>query len=44
LVPLEIVTDQGGEFSNNFSAELYKLLQLTHLHTSSRHPACDSQA
>jgi hypothetical protein len=43
-VPLEIVTDQGGEFCNDHSAELYKLLQLTHLHTSSRHPACNSQA
>ena len=43
-VPLEIVTDQGGEFCNDLSAELYKLLQLTHLHTSSRHPTCNSQA
>jgi transposase InsO family protein len=43
-VPLEIVTDQGGEFCNDLSAELYKLLQLTHLHTSFRLPACNSQA
>jgi hypothetical protein len=43
-VPLQIVTDQDGEFCNDLSAELYKLLQLTHLHTSSRHPACNSQA
>jgi hypothetical protein len=43
-VPIEIVTDQGGEFCNELSAELYKLLQTSHLHTSSRHPACNSQA
>ena len=43
-VPLEIITDQGGEFCNDLSAELFKLLQITHHHTSSRHPACNSQA
>jgi hypothetical protein len=43
-VPLEIVSDQGREFCNELSKELYKLLQTTHLHTSSRHPACNSQA
>ena len=43
-VPLEIVSDQGREFCNELSNELYKLLQTTHLHTSSRHPACNSQA
>jgi hypothetical protein len=43
-VPIEIVTYQGGEFCNELSAELYKLLQTSHLHTSSRHPACNSQA
>ena len=43
-VPIEIVTDQGKEFCNELSNELYKLLQTSHLHTSSRHPACNSQA
>ncbi len=43
-VPIKIVTDQGGEFCNELSAELYKLLQTSHLHTLSRHPACNSQA
>lgn len=43
-VPLEIVTDQGGEFCNELSAELYKLLEMKHFKTSSRHPACNSQA
>ena len=43
-LPLEIVTDQGGEFCNELSAELYKLLQIKHFKTTSRHPACNSQA
>jgi transposase InsO family protein len=43
-VPLEIITDQGKEFCNKLSDELYKLLQTKHLTTSSRHPACNAQA
>jgi transposase InsO family protein len=40
-VPLEIITDQGKEFCNKLSDELYKLLGTEHHTTSSRHPACN---
>ena len=43
-VPVEIVTDQGREFCNKLSDELYKLLKMTHQTTTSRHPQCNSQA
>ena len=42
-VPLEIITDQGKEFCNKLSDELYKLLGTEHHTTSSRHPACNAQ-
>jgi putative transposase len=43
-VPLEIITDQGKEFCNQLAENLYKKLRLSHHHTSSHHPACNSQA
>ena len=43
-LPLEIVTDQGREFNNKLSEELYSLLRLHHQTTSARHPQCNSQA
>jgi hypothetical protein len=43
-LPLEIVTDQGREFNNKLSEELYSLLRLHHQTTAARHPQCNSQA
>jgi hypothetical protein len=42
--PLEIISDQGREFNNKMSAELYELLQLKHQTTSARHPQCNASA
>jgi len=42
--PLEIVTDQGKEFCNKLSQELYSMLQLNHHTTSARHPQCNATA
>ena len=42
--PLEIISDQGREFNNKLSEELYKLLQLKHQTTSARHPQCNAAA
>ena len=42
--PLEIISDQGREFNNKLSAELYELLQLKHQTTSARHPQCNASA
>ena len=42
--PLEIVTDNGREFCNALSKELYKLLQIKHTTTSPYWPQCNSQA
>ena len=43
-VPLEIVTDQGKEFVNLLSEELWKLLGTTHTTTTAHHPQCNAQA
>ncbi|MFM7188328.1 MAG: RNase H-like domain-containing protein, partial [Armatimonadota bacterium] len=43
-VPLEIVTDQGGEFKGRLTQDLFKLMRTNHQTTSSRHPQCNSQA
>ena len=42
--PLEIVTDNGREFCNLLSKELYKLLQIKHTTTTPYWPQCNSQA
>ena len=42
-LPLELITDQGREFANKMSDELYNLLQMKHQTTSARHPQCNSQ-
>jgi hypothetical protein len=42
--PLEIVTDNGREFCNLLSKELYKLLQSKHTTTTLYWPQCNSQA
>ena len=43
-LPLEIITDQGREFNNKMSEELYSLLKIHYQTTSARHPQCNSQA
>ena len=43
-LPLEIVTDQGREFCNKMSDELYQLLGTRHQTTSARHPQCNAAA
>ena len=42
-LPLELITDQGREFANKMSDELYSLLKMKHQTTSARHPQCNSQ-
>ena len=41
---LEIVTDQGKEFTNQMASQLFKNLDIRHSTTSSYHPQCNSQA
>jgi hypothetical protein len=43
-LPLELVTDQGKEFTNQMAEELFKVLKIRHSTTSSYHPQCNSQA
>ena len=43
-LPLEIVTDQGREFCNKMSDELYQLLGTRHQTTTARHPQCNAAA
>ena len=42
-LPLELITDQGREFANKMSDELYSLMKMRHQTTSARHPQCNSQ-
>ncbi len=43
-LPLEIVTDQGKEFTKQMATQLFKALNIRHSTTSSDHPQCNSQA
>ena len=43
-LPLELITDQGKEFANKMSDELYTLLKMKHQTTSARHPQCNAAA
>jgi Integrase core domain len=43
-LPLEVVTDQGKEFTNQMAQQLLKSLNIKHTTTSSYHPQCNSQA
>ena len=43
-IPMEIITDQGKEFCNKLSDELFKLLNVTHNTTTAYHPQCNAQA
>ncbi len=43
-VPLEVVTDQGREFCNKMSDEMYNLINAKHQTTTARHPQCNAAA
>jgi hypothetical protein len=43
-LPLELITDQGKEFTNKMAEHLFSLLNIRHSTTSSYHPQCNSQA
>ena len=43
-IPMEIITDQGKEFCNKLSDELFKLMEVKHGRTSAYHPQCNAQA
>jgi hypothetical protein len=42
--PMEIITDQGKEFCNKLSHDLWQRLNVSHSRTTAHHPACNSQA
>ena len=42
--PREIVTDNGREFVNKVSKELFRRLQILHRQTTPYHPQCNAQA
>jgi transposase InsO family protein len=42
--PVEITSDNGKEFCNELTKELFKLLQIKHATTTPYHPQCNSQA
>ena len=41
--PLQLTTDQGSEFMAKVSLELYNLLHINHVPTTSYHPQCNAQ-
>ncbi len=43
-LPLELITDQGKEFTNKMAEHLFSSLNIRHSTTSSYHPQCNSQA
>ena len=43
-VPVELITDQGKEFCNKLSSELFELMKLKHHKTTAYHPQCNAQA
>jgi hypothetical protein len=42
-LPLELITDQGKEFTNKLAEHLFSSLNIRHSTTSSYHPQCNSQ-
>jgi hypothetical protein len=42
-IPVELITDQGKEFCNKLSDELFRLMEMKHGRTSAYHPQCNSQ-
>jgi transposase InsO family protein len=43
-LPIELITDQGKEFTNRMAEHLFSSLNIRHSTTSSYHPQCNSQA
>ena len=43
-IPIEIITDQGKEFANKITSDLFKLLEIRHQTTTAYHPQCNAQA
>ncbi len=43
-LPLQLITDQGKEFTNQMAEHLFSSLNIRHSTTSSYHPQCNSQA
>ncbi len=43
-LPLELITDQGKEFTNKMAKHPFSSLNIRHSTTSSYHPQCNSQA
>ena len=41
-MPLEVTSDNGREFCNNLTSELFKLLQIKHTHTTPYHPSANA--
>jgi transposase InsO family protein len=41
--PVQIHSDNGKEFINNLSKELFSLLDIKHTHTTPAHPQCNAQ-
>jgi transposase InsO family protein len=42
--PIEFTSDNGKEFCNELTKELFTLLQIKHSHTTPYHPQCNAQA
>ncbi len=42
--PVEFTSDNGKEFCNELTKELFNLLQIKHSHTTPYHPQCNAQA
>jgi transposase InsO family protein len=42
--PIEVTSDNGKEFCNQLTQELFKLLQIKHATTTPYHPQCNAQA
>ena len=42
-LPIEILSDMGGEFKNKLSESLWTMLGTSHSTTSPRHPQCNAQ-
>ena len=43
-IPVEVITDQGKEFCNKLTDELFQLMEMKHGRTSAYHPQCNAQA
>ncbi len=41
---MEVITDQGKEFSNKLTDELFQMMEMKHGQTSAYHPQCNAQA